>query len=406
VAVLAGAPVYYAASLYRRVAADPRVDLTAIFASSAGVRPGDLGFGEKVAWDVDPLAGYRSVFLSRADRTEVVGSSVFAYRDVDVVRVLLAGDYDVLWLQGYHSCTHLLAAATQRLRRRPLLLREEQTLLVPRPAWKRKLKRLLFRTLLHSAVPVPIGTESERWFRANGLGGPAFIAPYAVENSAFQSRAVNDPAGRLALRRSFGVADDAGPIVLFAGRMIASKQLELLIEAFRRVRGGRRCTLLLVGNGKLEASLRDRVDRERIPDVVFAGFRNQSEIASAYACADMLALPSLSETWGLVVNEAMNFGLPVVVSDRVGSATDLVRDGATGFVVDHRSPAELADRLALLVDDPALRDRLGRNGKTLVAGWNHDVAADSVLAALEAAVGPQRWAAARAPQRERTEAAA
>jgi glycosyltransferase involved in cell wall biosynthesis len=98
-----------------------------------------------------------------------------------------------------------------------------------------------------------------------------------------------------------------------------------------------------------------------------------------------------------VVNEAMNFQLPVVVSDRVGCAADLVRDGQTGYVIDHRSTAALADRLALLVDDPALRARLGACGSELVAGWNHDVAAESVVSAVAAAVGPTRWARSAGP---------
>jgi glycosyltransferase involved in cell wall biosynthesis len=392
IAVLAGSPVYYAASLYRRVAADPRIDLTAIFASSAGVRPTDLGYGTDVAWDADPLAGYRSIFLRRADRTELTSGSVFAFRDLDVVRTLREGDFDVLWLQGYHSCTHLLAATVQRLRRRPMLLREEQTLLARRPAWKRALKQMLFRTLLRPAVLLPVGTESERWLRSNGLRGRGFIAPYAVENDAFRAQAVTNPAERQRLRRSFEIPDDGGPVILFVGRLIATKQPELLLDAFRVVRRGRRCTLLFVGGGILEEMLRARVSQDAIPDVVFAGFRNQSEIAEAYACADVLALPSAGETWGLVVNEAMNFQLPVVVSDRVGCAADLVRQGQTGYVVDHRSTDALADRLALLVDDPALRAQLGARAGELVAGWNHDVAAESVVSAIAAAVGPKRWA--------------
>jgi glycosyltransferase involved in cell wall biosynthesis len=228
--------------------------------------------------------------------------------------------------------------------------------------------------------------------RSNGLRGRGFIAPYAVENDAFRAQAVTNPAERQRLRRSFEIPDDGGPVILFVGRLIATKQPELLLDAFRVVRRGRRCTLLFVGGGILEEMLRARVSQDAIPDVVFAGFRNQSAIAEAYACADVLALPSAGETWGLVVNEAMNFQLPVVVSDRVGCAADLVRQGQTGYVVDHRSTDALADRLALLVDDPALRAQLGARAGELVAGWNHDVAAESVVSAIAAAVGPKRWA--------------
>ena len=128
-----------------------------------------------------------------------------------------------------------------------------------------------------------------------------------------------------------------------------------------------------------------------IPDVVFAGFLNQSKVSTAYAVADVLALASSSETWGLVVNEAMNFALPVVVSDKVGCAVDLVAHGENGYVFAHNKPEELARCLGSLVADPARRESFGRRSAETISRWNDDVAAKGLLAAVRAAVGPRRW---------------
>src|SRR5207244_11455752 len=92
----------------------------------------------------------------------------------------------------------------------------------------------------------------------------------------------------------------------------------------------------------------------------FAAFLDHKQIAQAYTVADIFALVSAyDETWGIVVNEAMNFDLPVVVSDRVGCAADLVSHGRNGFVVGHDNREAIAEALATLVQSPRLRAGLG-----------------------------------------------
>jgi len=123
-----------------------------------------------------------------------------------------------------------------------------------------------------------------------------------------------------------------------------------------------------------------------------AGVLNQGRIAEAYTGADVLALPSTwdgsdGETWGLAVNEAMNFGLPVVVSDQVGCAGDLVQDGRTGFVVPHDSTDALVGALVSLARDATLRRALGDRSLATVAAWDLDATAAGIVAAARAASG-------------------
>ena len=400
--VLAGTPVYYDAPLYRRLAADPRLDFTAIFASSEGAGAFDPGFGRPVDFGIDPLGGYQSVFLRRAHSVSVAArggteSSPFALRDPDVVRVLLRERPEVLWIQGYNFVTHALAAATQRLRRRPLLWREVQTTLDSRPMWKRTLKAVGLRVLFGGCRGLYIGTENRRWLESFGVPPERlFFTPFVVDNESLRRQADELVPHRAALRQKLGIAPDA-TVVLTVGRLIAKKQPQLLLDAFARVRRVRPCTLLFVGTGQLESALRERVRRESIPDVVFAGFRPQTEIAAMYAVADIFALVScFQETWGAVVNEAMNFGLPVVVTDKVGSATDLVQDGRNGYVVGSRDVEGLARRLEALVGSAELRVQLGRQSAEIVRGWTYERAAEGVVAAVAAAVGADRWARAAA----------
>jgi glycosyltransferase involved in cell wall biosynthesis len=387
----APSPVYNRSGLYRRIAADPRFEFTVIFSSSAGVRGGDLGYGHPVSFDADALSGFESVFLRKAERTETDGLFT-SLLDLDVVSHILRRRFDVLWMHGYYSATHLLAAATQIAGGRRLLVREEQTLLNPRPAWKRMLKKPLLRLLFTRSTGMYIGTRNREWFRYHGMPETRlFHVPFCVDNEFFRAEADRLAGRRNALRAAFGIPPDAGPVVLSVARLVPTKQPLLLLEAFRRVRERHRCALLVVGTGACEPEMRAFVHRTGLRDVFFAGFLNQSEISRAYSVADLLVLASANETWGLVVNEAMNFGLPVVASDRVGCAADLVRHGDTGLIVRHDSVAELTGALCRLVADSSYRVTLGCHGAALIDSWNYEAAADGVRAAVVSSVGRARW---------------
>ena len=290
-----------------------------------------------------------------------------------------------------------MAAATQLTCRRNLFIREEQTLLSPRPLWRRALKIPMLRALFAGSYGLFIGKNNQKWFRHYGMPEERlFHVPFCVDNEFFQTEAHRLSGERMRLRRQLGVVSDA-PVVLSVARLVPKKQPLVLLEAFRQLRASRPCTLLVVGTGSCDGEMREFVEREGIEDVVFAGFLNQSEVSRAYVAADVFALTSgWDETWGLVVNEAMNFGLPVVVSDKVGCAADLVVHGENGYVFDHDRPDDLARYLTLLVADEGRRGQFGRRGAEIIGSWNYARAAEGILAAVSVAVGARRWAEAEA----------
>jgi glycosyltransferase involved in cell wall biosynthesis len=394
---LTGSPIPHLVPLYRLLARDPRVELTVLFASTGGLRPIDMGHGAPVRWDSDLLSGYRSEFLARAERNPVEGSSnlgFLSFRDLDVVPRLIHGRYEVLWLFGYAYLTHVLAATTQVLLRKPILFREDQNLLpVRRPRWKQVLKRLVLPRMMKRFYGLYVGTENRRWMETYGIPqNRLYFTPYCPEAQESSPDGKPLQPRRDEARSQFGISGYAGPLILNVGRLIPKKNPMLLVQAFQRVRADKRCVLLFAGSGELEGEMRSYVDRWKIPDVIFAGFLNRSELPIAYAAADMFVLTSsYRETWGMVVNEAMNFGLPIVVTDHVGCASDLVADGGNGYVVHDADLEALTGRLDLLVRDRELRERMGARSADIIKEWNHDVAVRGVLKAIEDAVGPGRW---------------
>jgi len=388
-------PVYYQVPLYRLLAADRRLDFSVLYASSGGIRPAEAGYGQPIAWDTDLLSGYQSAFVARSEVNSIGDCGFFGLRDFDVVGRILSLNPEVLWLFGYNYLSHQLAALTQKARLRPLLFREEQTLLEPRPLWKRAVKAVAMRALFASESALYIGTRNRDWFAHYGVPlDRLFFTPYSVDNEGLRSDHASLGPTKTAIQAEFGIKENAGPVLLTVARFIGKKQPLHLIEAFRKLRQEFDCTLLLVGSGPLEQAMREKVVRERIPDVVFAGFMNQSSISRAYAAADIFVLPSaFQETWGVAVNEAMNFALPVVVSDRVGSAIDLVAEGENGFVVDPSDLEALVSRLRLLMNRDVRRS-FGAASLERVERHNYSIAASGVIRAVAAAVGADRWARA------------
>ena len=163
----------------------------------------------------------------------------------------------------------------------------------------------------------------------------------------------------------------------------SKKQPLAVLEAFRRARQHVNCSLLIVGAGELEGEIHQEIARWDIQDVVLAGFMGQPEVPRAFACADAFILFSrYNETWGVVVNEAMNFGLPVLVSDKVGSGTDLVEDSRNGYVIATEDIESLSARMVQLAEDSKLREKLGRRSLEMIDKWNVEAATQGIVDAV------------------------
>jgi glycosyltransferase involved in cell wall biosynthesis len=166
------------------------------------------------------------------------------------------------------------------------------------------------------------------------------------------------------LRRDLGF-DSGDVVLLYVGRLAPEKNLAMLFAAFRQLQGPKR--LLLVGDGPLRREL----ERTAPAGVIFAGYRQGEDLARHYASADIFAFPSLSETFGNVLLEAMAAGLPVVGFPVPGPA-DLVRPGATGLLASAVDAPSLATALQPLLEDSDLRRRLGQAARSYAESQDWD----------------------------------
>jgi glycosyltransferase involved in cell wall biosynthesis len=236
------------------------------------------------------------------------------------------------------------------------------------------------RIYRRSDAVVAYGEHARRFVaRFRGHDDDIFVAPQSVEPELF-GRAVSAEE-TAALRAEFGLGD--GPLVLYAGRLVADKGVDVLARAWRQVGGD--ATLVIAGDGPLAAEV------ATLPRARLIGALPRRRLPVAYAAAEFALLPSIptprfKEPWGLVCNEAMHQGRPVIATTAVGAAAGgLVRDEDTGLVVAPGDVDALAGAITRLLDDSALRARLGSAAREAVQGYTYQAMADAFDRAFEAA---------------------
>jgi glycosyltransferase involved in cell wall biosynthesis len=328
-------PIQYYAPWFRHLERHaPAIALTVVHATEPTPEQQGVGFDRAFEWDVPLTEGYRSLTVRPPLPGDRVDSSSFTGLDVpEIGRAIANTNPDVVMITGWYSVTLVRALVACRRLGIPTLYRGDSHLLSGPNNWKRPLWNLKTGFLLRQfdgfLSPGQRVNDYLRWYRV--AEHRIFRVPHAVDNEMFAATAApfQQPEARAAARKRFGIAPDAF-VPLFVGKLVPSKRPTNIVRAAARLEGG--TSVLFVGSGALEGELRTLAVELGV-DLKLVGFLNQTELGEAYAIADCLVLPSdYPETWGLVVNEALATGLPCIVSDAVGCAPDMIRDGESGYV--------------------------------------------------------------------------
>ena len=255
-------------------------------------------------------------------------------------------------------------------------------------AWfKRVAKKLLYPMMFSlPSVFLPGGTRQKRYLQHYGVPESRIVvAQMTVDVEAIAKAVMAIPSeARRARRTALGIAEDEC-VFLFVGRLESTKGIAVLLEAFSMAFANRaNVRLLIAGDGALRGMVEMVVVHSQ--RVRWTGRLTGEALLDIYAAADVLVLPSVFEPWGLVVNEAMAAGLPVIVSEQVGCVDDLVVDGRTGIVIDADSPASLAKAMMRLTDDAPLRQTMAAEARQRISSWTIEAEAKIVVGAWHRAL--------------------
>jgi len=371
-------PIQYQAPLLKRIARERDIDLRVFFCSNISVHGySDKGFGGlRVKWDTPLLDGYSYEFLPGFRKNDTL--SFATPLNYGIWSRLSEGGFDAVWTHGYYNfnCLHAMFAA--RLLRIPVILRSEAPLSDhTRPATTRIAKRLFFMMMKHVIHSLACIGEAHReyWIRYLGEDMPILFMPYAVDNQYFSNQAAQASHQREELREQLGLKPGF-PIFLFVSKLQARKRCIDLVEAFLGLSQGHDTEvpayLLIIGDGDERASIERRIRKAASANIQMLGFRNQSELPRFFDLCDVFVLPSMNEQWGLVVNEVLNAGRAVALSNEVGCHLDLVEDGVNGFIFPPQNVEALRMILRQFIADPALAAAMGREGLKKIGAYSFE----------------------------------
>ena len=380
--ILSTHPIQYDAPFFRRLAACQDMDTSVFYCLNPAPSQQGVGFGTSFLWDVDLTGGYRHRFLKNVSSKPGL-ASFNGCNTPQIADIIRDGGFDAFLVLGWNTRSMWQAMLASWKHGVPVLVRADNQLDASGNPAKGAGKRLVYPWFIRKfSVCLARGLRSEEYFRHYGASRIARL-PHFVDNDYFSRRAGEERPKRQALRQALGIGPDE-VVFLFEGKFEKKKRPMDLILAFQKiaaVKNDPRMRLILVGDGTLRRECESYVSRHQLA-AVFTGFYNQTKMPEAYAVSDALVLPSdRGETWGLVVNEAMASGVPVVVSEAAGCSPDLVASGRTGFTY----PCGDVDALCSAMAQVAAADHraMGEDARRHIADYSIEAAVAHLRAALQ-----------------------
>ncbi len=267
-----------------------------------------------------------------------------------------------------------------------VLMSESKADDAPRVWWREWIKR---RLVARFDAAVCGGSPHRAYLEQLGMDPTRIFEKYDVVDNQFFADQVAELQGQPGQLADLPGLSGQRPFFLVCSRLIARKNIQRLLAAYGRYRNHRPdgWPLVVLGTGHLQRELEQLTQTQGIPDVTFAGFRQSNELVAYYACAGALIHPALQEQWGLVVNEAMAAGLPVLVSQTVGSAADLVHEGVNGFQFDPLDETALSDRMEQLSHPDFPREAFGQASRSIIDQWTPEHFGENFWKAVETSAG-------------------
>ena len=293
---------------------------------------------------------------------------------------ILRGDYTVAHLAGWGHWVVRLAIIACKIRGVPFSVESDSTLLPELSGLREALKRLVYPVWMRwISYAIPGGSRQASFFRYYGVPEEKIV----VSHMTIDTEKIRQTASlsRSDFRSAHGIPQDL-ILFVFVGRLLAQKGIDTLLHAFEKMQT--KCpnaALAVVGDGP-ERDIVEQMAAKSPGRIWVAGRQPSSGVIAWLRASDVFVLPSRDEHWGLVVNEAMTCGLPVIVSDACGCVDDLIVTGRNGVVFPVENAVNLAETMTQLSLNESLRISMGRESESMIQPWTIDRQAETIRMAL------------------------
>lgn len=328
--------------------------ITAWYCSTKGVEEElDHQFGVNIKWDIPLLNGYHSVFLKNYSKRRV---GFFSLVNWGVIKQMIKEPPSIIVVHGWGFFTNFLVLLLARFLGHKIAMRGESPLSheLKKPFIYVLLKRFFFSLFIFPNISyfLYIGTQNLLFYKYYKVpDNKLFFTPYSVDNDRFRLDSVKLKNNKTKIKESLNIPLEY-KVVLYCGKYMPKKRPFDLIEASLLTRQ-KPYFYVFMGEGGLRPQMEEMLVANNLHNILLTGFVNQSKVSEFYAIADLFVMCSEEgETWGLATNEAMNFGIPVLISNKTGCSDDLVVEGKTGYTFKTGDVIQLAERISTILELP------------------------------------------------------
>lgn len=372
-------PIQYFTPLHKQISEIENINQSVIYCENTTNGYYDKEFNIKVSWDINLLEGYKYFFLNKKNIYKYFFNCNF-----NIAKKLRKLKTEILIIHGWNYSTAIFSILYAKLNGIKVWIRAENPYCqeVEKTYFIRFFKKILLQFFLFKIVDkfLYIGHQNKLFYKSLGVDDKNLIfTPYCVNNKMFEFFQQNNNLAKDVIRESLGLKKDDF-VILFSGKLIEKKNPLDLLKAFN-ISNLKNAKLLFLGNGILLNELTEFTKNNKIDNVIFLGFKNQKEISQFYSISDLFVLPSgMGETWGLVVNEAMNFSLPIIVSNLVGCKDDLIKNN--GLIFREGDIIELSICINKFANDRDFRLNSGQNSKLIINNYNYNIIINNILKSI------------------------
>lgn len=375
IAIISSHPIQYNAPFFELLAQHPKIDLLVIYTwgEKALTNKFDPHFGRVIEWDIPLLRGYKYHFSKNISKNP--GSDHFTgIITPNLIQEIEGFNPDAIWVWGWSFQSHLKVMRYFK-GKIPIWFRGDSIIGETSKSFKTVARKWVLTWIYkHIDKAFYVGQRNKEYYHEFGLNESQLIkAHHSIDNNRFSALSVNDKVVLKNLKQELEIKENDF-VILFAGKLEPRKNPSFLESLGKRIEQ-EEIKLVIVGNGPLETQL--KLELAQSKNVKFLDFQNQTQMPIIYRLANLYLLPSLSETWGLGMNEALACGTPVAASKHCGGAADLVNQ-KNGFIFDPKEGVDnFLQKLYIFRDLPKVDFRM-----EFIHTFNYDRIVEAVVQEL------------------------
>ena len=381
--ILEDLPVPYRIPLHERLSKNKNLGVRAFFSSDYSMKETSIpGFGgAKTKWinSINFPHKFLKNFYPFKEKPIPRGLWNFG-----IVLELLFHRPDAILIHGYQSFTNKIALITAKIFRIPVIFRDEIDFIDYSSPLAKKIKKIILPILFEIPSAFLYSyTRSKKFYLSLGIPRrELFFHPCAVNNDLFQDQFRKNIKNKDKFKKEFGIPLNS-KIILYVGRLDERKKPLDTLKAYSKMKIKNKTSLVFVGGGKQKKDILKFSTKNKLRNVFVIDFIPREKLYKAYSIADLFAIPSDYDPSPKSMNEAMNFSLPVITSENVGTSRDLVKNGKNGFIIKVGDFKELSEKMEKILSDEKLIKKMGKESLKIISKWNFDEDVKATVKALD-----------------------